>query len=764
MSAPDLHNSLLRPPILQILRAAGFHSARPAVIDTLTDIAARYLFLLSSSTVDHALNNHSEEPVPNFDDILMALDDAGALRPQKTRLEENLDGIEDMRGLESFLRWFNGPVNTQIRRIAGFVPSEGDVVEAETEDYLTALKKRHSKTGEESRFQGTLLGKDVDDRPVVIAGGVESIKAWRSKVKSREASMVPTSTTISSISSTRRCLIGHIGVLTFTFDMDIVIFIPHFVFSQAILIENAGDTTRLGLGTREVFEPLTMVFCFSLPTTSHLSFQSYLTSASHPSLPSCSSTARHALRVALKKYKALPPPQRTAHLSLILAALNEYLPYLFALSRGISSSPAADDEVIDVALQAEIEVEWRGTISSAASALRLLHRGGRDQRIKGYGLDFEIAFVLTTLGYVLSDMARTRILSTLYANTTPTVDQKTAAVNAATKHLLAASSVHSYLASSGSSSQGHDSNMAPDLDSSTQSALSSLAMAEATLLAVLKDDAYLSACIQARNRNDTEWMIKAPDLPKVRTLLFARLCVRAAEYAEQAAASAGAVKSGGKATDSTSLDNRYLDEHLIDYMSVLAKVARAKACRFFGIDAEMSGKTGEGIAWLRAGKSALGVRGSLEGDEGGSGSKSRGSLGFSKLKRQWSERREEKKLEETATAKKGEQASGLDWGDDAGREEEIKVLEMLETRWMKMNDTVNTQFIPSSTSYLSSLPSGRDIHTPPSPYVPPKLDSDQIMRLRGPPDSPEPTNEDESSDSEKETPHDTFLGQRRGYF
>ncbi|KAI1916516.1 hypothetical protein LOZ65_005261 [Ophidiomyces ophidiicola] len=728
MSAPDLHNSLLRPPILQILRAAGFHSARPAVIDTLTDIAARYLFLLSSSTVDHALNNHSEEPVPNFDDILMALDDAGALRPQKTRLEENLDGIEDMRGLESFLRWFNGPVNTQIRRIAGFVPSEGDVVEAETEDYLTALKKRHSKTGEESRFQGTLLGKDVDDRPVVIAGGVESIKAWRSKVKSREASMVPTSTTISS------------------------------------RIENAGDTTRLGLGTREVFEPLTMVFCFSLPTTSHLSFQSYLTSASHPSLPSCSSTARHALRVALKKYKALPPPQRTAHLSLILAALNEYLPYLFALSRGISSSPAADDEVIDVALQAEIEVEWRGTISSAASALRVLHRGGRNQRIKGYGLDFEIAFVLTTLGYVLSDMARTRILSTLYANTTPTVDQKTAAVNAATKNLLAASSVHSYLASSGSSSQGHDSNIAPDLDSSTQSALSSLAMAEATLLAVLKDDAYLSACIQARNRNDTEWMIKAPDLPKVRTLLFARLCVRAAEYAEQAAASAGTVKSGGKATDSTSLDNRYLDEHLIDYMSVLAKVARAKACRFFGIDAEMSGKTGEGIAWLRAGKSALGVRGSLEGDEGGSRSKSRGSLGFSKLKRQWSERREEKKLEETATAKKGEQASGLDWGDDAGREEEIKVLEMLETRWMKMNDTVNTQFIPSSTSYLSSLPSGRDIHTPPGPYVPPKLDSDQIMRLRGPPDSPEPTNEDDSSDSEKETPHDTFFGQRRGYF
>ncbi|KMU77327.1 bromodomain containing protein [Coccidioides immitis RMSCC 3703] len=91
MSTPDLHHCFLRPPIIQILRAAGFHSARPAVIDTLTDIAGRYLLLLASSTVDHTLNSHSEDPVPTLDDVLMAFNDVGALRPQKTRLEEPYD-------------------------------------------------------------------------------------------------------------------------------------------------------------------------------------------------------------------------------------------------------------------------------------------------------------------------------------------------------------------------------------------------------------------------------------------------------------------------------------------------------------------------------------------------------------------------------------------------------------------------------------------------------------------------------------------------
>lgn len=142
MSAENLHNSLLRPPIVQILRAAGFHSARPSALDTLTDLAARYLLLLASSTVDHAQNSHENSPTPCVDDVRMALYEAGALRPQMNPMEEQLRGEEDMRGLEAFLGWFNGPVNKEISRIAGFIASQGDVMDAdslEKEDYLSGM-------------------------------------------------------------------------------------------------------------------------------------------------------------------------------------------------------------------------------------------------------------------------------------------------------------------------------------------------------------------------------------------------------------------------------------------------------------------------------------------------------------------------------------------------------------------------------------------------------------------------------------------------
>ena len=48
------------------------------------------------------------------------------------------------------------------------------------------LKKKHSKTGEESRYQGTVLGKSADEKPVRIEGGhVESMKAWEARLRER---------------------------------------------------------------------------------------------------------------------------------------------------------------------------------------------------------------------------------------------------------------------------------------------------------------------------------------------------------------------------------------------------------------------------------------------------------------------------------------------------------------------------------------------------------------------------------------------------
>lgn len=201
-----LHNALLRPPIIQILRAAGYHSTRPSVMDTLTDIAARYLLLLGTSAAEHAANSHPEDPIPTLEDIRLALLDAGALRPQMRDYEEDWRGKEDLRGLEGFLSWFQGPANREIRRVAGFIPSEGDVIDetsASKEDFLTALKKKHSKTSEESRYAGTVLGKDPEPHEIIIEGGTAtSVQEWGEQIRARASyAASDESSSISSVSS-----------------------------------------------------------------------------------------------------------------------------------------------------------------------------------------------------------------------------------------------------------------------------------------------------------------------------------------------------------------------------------------------------------------------------------------------------------------------------------------------------------------------------------------------------------------------------------
>lgn len=392
-----------------------------------------------------------------------------------------------------------------------------------------------------------------------------------------------------------------------------------------------------------------MPFSFTLSTTSFLDFQTYLSSSTHPSLPQSASNSRGVLRNILKSHKRLPLQAQASNLSAVLGALYDYIPYLLALDNGLSGRAVSGEEV-EVTLTKEIEVEWRPTLASSMS--------GRDSpRARGKGLDYEIFFVLTTLASVYSLLARVQ-LHVLHSPTSPTSDQRTTALQTATKHLLSANSVHTYLLAR--SSDCNFPTSAVDIASPVQQALASLSLAEATLLFVLKDDPYVAATVQERNKNDKDWMIKAPDLPKVRAHLFARLCMAVAEHATKAAAMLD--KRGGAIR---------VDDGLLKYIQDLRRVSRAKACRFLGVDADLGGKTGEAIAWLRAGKKELGIA-VKEDDKKGSG------IGFSKLKKEWNERREDKKVEK-----------GSDWGGDAGKYEEGRVLDWLEAKWVKMNDTVS---------------------------------------------------------------------------
>lgn len=393
-----------------------------------------------------------------------------------------------------------------------------------------------------------------------------------------------------------------------------------------------------------------MPFPFTLPTTSAFSFSSSFNCESHPSLPLNASAHRGVVRDALKKHKRLPTSSQPPNLSSIINSLNSYLPYLLAIDAGLGSKPLLDEDV-NVVLISTPAVEWRPTLSDNAVP------GKEIARIKVQSLEYEIFFTLSTLAYTYTLLSRASLHSLYVISGVPLgTQERTTAITTATKHLLDAASIHDYLARRAESLITTP--PCTDIAPSTTRALASLALAEATLLAVLKDDPYPAVVAQDRNKNDREWMYRAPEIPKVRAHLFARLCLAAADHAAQASS---LCQSPGKGLSK-------LNESLLRYLEDLRKTCRAKACRFFGIDAELSGQTGNALGWLRCGLQELGVE--LQDAKKG--------FGLGRLKKDWSERREDKKVEK-----------GTSWGADAGKLEETRVIEILEAKWSKENDTVS---------------------------------------------------------------------------
>lgn len=168
MSAKSLHEALLRPAIIQILRAAGYQATKPSVIDTLTDMASRYIQLLALRTAEHASVNHNDI-VPTITDVRMALNDCGQLTPSQTASEETWKELmrqplhqipernllrqkeaqrrddEDTQEIKDFVAWFHGSVHHEMKRIAGLLqedhrapPIDGMEI-AKPEDYLSGM-------------------------------------------------------------------------------------------------------------------------------------------------------------------------------------------------------------------------------------------------------------------------------------------------------------------------------------------------------------------------------------------------------------------------------------------------------------------------------------------------------------------------------------------------------------------------------------------------------------------------------------------------
>jgi hypothetical protein len=401
-----------------------------------------------------------------------------------------------------------------------------------------------------------------------------------------------------------------------------------------------------------------MPYSFVLSTTSSFAFATSFTSETHPSLPLNASTHRGVVRDDLKKHKRLPPGSQASSLSSIVSSVHNYLPYLLAIEAGIRSTRFKGQRV-EILNKTALEIEWRPTLSDNVVP------GKEVGRVKIRTLDDEVAFLLSTLANSLSLQARAALRPIYVTSTVPiTAEQRVTAIQSASKLLLDAASIYDYLTSRVQRSAEIASPPCADIAASTLQAQRVLALAEATLLFVLKDDPYPAAVAQDRNKNDKEWMFKAPDIPKVRAHLFARVCLEAAQHAGQAHSLALSLRSSGSAADR-------LCEDYVRYLDDLRRTARAKACRFFGIDAELGGETGKAIGWLHAAMQELGVEVPKEAKKG---------FGFSKLKKEWSEKREDKRVDKEGV-----------WGADAGRSEEVRVVEALLSKWTKLNDTASSR-------------------------------------------------------------------------
>ncbi|KAI2470047.1 hypothetical protein F4781DRAFT_430783 [Annulohypoxylon bovei var. microspora] len=162
----EIHHALLRPVILQILRAQGYHSSTPATVDTVTGLTAKYLMAISREVARCAsVNNEGgASSIPDIVDIRMAFENCGAMKPNRDFTEQELTGEEDTRGVDDFIQWAMGPQNIRIRKVAGLHKqtagdAEVDGVEEPREtDYLSALKRKHNRTGDDSKYASTIIG------------------------------------------------------------------------------------------------------------------------------------------------------------------------------------------------------------------------------------------------------------------------------------------------------------------------------------------------------------------------------------------------------------------------------------------------------------------------------------------------------------------------------------------------------------------------------------------------------------------------------
>lgn len=112
---------------------------------------------------------------------------------KRMQAEKRKRDDEDVKDVRDFTKWFDQDSTQwrEIKRVAGLekdlsvagaapvIGVGGSVVKED--DFFTALKKKHGgKSGGDERFQGTVLGRPMDGKEILVEGGpVQRINEWR---------------------------------------------------------------------------------------------------------------------------------------------------------------------------------------------------------------------------------------------------------------------------------------------------------------------------------------------------------------------------------------------------------------------------------------------------------------------------------------------------------------------------------------------------------------------------------------------------------
>lgn len=210
-------HALLRPAILQILRAQGYYACSPAVLDNVTELASRYLMELADRTARFMETNSEATLQPTLADARMAMEQCGVFAPTRLHPAQVWADQEDTSGVANFIGWAEGPKNAKIRKVAQAISEptgleDADSAEEPANNYLAgksfrrtkkmsvanfarsfplvALKKKHNKNDQESKYTSTVLGKGNDHGDIPVEGGpVASVKDWEQMM--REAARRP---------------------------------------------------------------------------------------------------------------------------------------------------------------------------------------------------------------------------------------------------------------------------------------------------------------------------------------------------------------------------------------------------------------------------------------------------------------------------------------------------------------------------------------------------------------------------------------------